>query len=86
MASIYAIHEEIMERGWSESRQAFVQSYGSESLDASNLIMPLVFLMSPTDPRMLIYLISGGQPPIAMLLLRFMRFSVLGSQKRLPDS
>ncbi|MEE8159151.1 MAG: glycoside hydrolase family 15 protein, partial [Dehalococcoidia bacterium] len=47
------IYEEIMERGWSESRQAFVQSYGSESLDASNLIMLLVFLMSPADPRML---------------------------------
>ena len=47
------IFEEIMEKGWSESRQAFVQSYGSEALDASNLIMPLVFFLSPTDPRML---------------------------------
>ncbi len=47
------IYEEIMEKGWSESRQAFVQSYGSESLDASNLMMPLVFFVSPTDPRML---------------------------------
>ena len=42
-----------MEKGWSEERQAFVQSYGSETLDASNLMMPLVFFMSPTDPRML---------------------------------
>ncbi|MCI0830092.1 MAG: glycoside hydrolase family 15 protein, partial [Chloroflexi bacterium] len=47
------IYEEIMEKGWSEDRQAFVQSYGSDTLDASNLIMPLVFFMSPTDPRML---------------------------------
>ena len=47
------IYEEIQSRGWSEKRQAFVQHYGSESLDASNLIMPLVFFMSPTDPRML---------------------------------
>jgi len=47
------IYEEIMERGWSSKRQAFVQHYGSESLDASNLMMPLVFFLSPTDPRML---------------------------------
>ncbi len=47
------IYEEILEKGWSEKRQAFVQHYGSEMLDASNLIMPLVFFMSPTDPRML---------------------------------
>jgi GH15 family glucan-1,4-alpha-glucosidase len=47
------IYEEILEKGWSEKRQAFVQHYGSDTLDASNLIMPLVFFMSPTDPRML---------------------------------
>ena len=48
-----AIYEEIQANGWNEERKAFVQHYGSESLDASNLIMPLVFFMSPTDPRML---------------------------------
>jgi GH15 family glucan-1,4-alpha-glucosidase len=48
-----AIYEEIMSKGWSEERQAFIQYYGSNSLDAANLIMPLVFFMSPTDPRML---------------------------------
>jgi len=47
------IYEEIMAKGWSTARQAFVQHYGSESLDASNLIMPLVFFLSPNDPRML---------------------------------
>ena len=47
------IYEEIQTRGWSRDRQAFVQHYGSDSLDASNLLMPLVFFMSPTDPRML---------------------------------
>jgi len=45
------IYEEIQERGWCKKRQAFVQHYGSETLDASVLIMPLVFFMSPTDPR-----------------------------------
>ena len=47
------IYEEIQIRGWNQDRQAFVQHYGSDSLDASNLLMPLVFFMSPTDPRML---------------------------------
>ena len=42
-----------MAKGWSTTRQTFVQYYGSESLDASNLIMPLVFFPSPNDPRML---------------------------------
>jgi GH15 family glucan-1,4-alpha-glucosidase len=48
-----AIYEEIMTRGWSRERQAFVQAYGSNSLDAANLIMPLVFFVSPRDPRFL---------------------------------
>ena len=48
-----AIYEEIMTRGWSDKRQAFVQAYDSETLDAANLIMPLVFFVSPTDPRFL---------------------------------
>lgn len=47
------MYEEIMQKGWSSTRQAFVQYYGSESLDASNLVMPLVFFLSPNDPRML---------------------------------
>ncbi len=47
------IYEEIMARGWSSGRQAFVQHYKSETLDAANLMMPLVFFLSPTDPRML---------------------------------
>lgn len=48
-----AIYEEIMAKGWSENRKAFVQRYGGETLDAANLMMPLVFFVSPTDPRML---------------------------------
>ncbi|WP_447963083.1 glycoside hydrolase family 15 protein [Nitrospira sp. Ecomares 2.1] len=47
------IYREIMERGWNAEIGAFVQSYDSEALDAANLIMPLVFFVSPTDPRML---------------------------------
>jgi GH15 family glucan-1,4-alpha-glucosidase len=47
-----AIYETILTRGWSDARQSFVLHFGSDSLDASNLIMPLVFFMSPADPRM----------------------------------
>ena len=45
------IFMDILEKGWSKERQAFVQCYGSDTLDASLLIMPLVLFMSPTDPR-----------------------------------
>lgn len=45
------IYEEIMTKGWNRDLQAFVQSYGSDCLDASNLMMSLVFFLSPSDPR-----------------------------------
>lgn len=47
------IYEDIMQHGWNAERRAFVQHYDSDVLDASNLIMPLVFFLSPNDPRML---------------------------------
>ncbi len=47
------IYEEIMSKGWNKEREAFVQTYGGTSLDAANLMMPLVYFLSPTDPRML---------------------------------
>ena len=47
------IYSEIMERGWNESSKSFVQYYGSDGMDASLLLMPLVFFVSPRDPRMI---------------------------------
>jgi GH15 family glucan-1,4-alpha-glucosidase len=47
------IYEEIQDKGFDEARGAFVQSYGSKSLDAANLMMPLTFFMSPNDPRVI---------------------------------
>jgi len=58
-----AIYEEIMAEGWSEERQAFVQAYGSETLDAATLVMPLTFFVSPVDPRMLSTLDAIRKPP-----------------------
>ena len=46
------IYEEIMEKGWNPDLKSFVQHYGSDALDASNLLMPLTFFISPTDPRL----------------------------------
>jgi GH15 family glucan-1,4-alpha-glucosidase len=47
------IYLEVMDKGWNEEIGAFTQYYGSDALDASLLLMPLVFFMSPHDPRML---------------------------------
>ena len=47
------IYNTIMERGWNKEIQSFVQYYDSEILDASNLMMPLIFFVSPTDPLMI---------------------------------
>jgi GH15 family glucan-1,4-alpha-glucosidase len=46
------IYETVMSQGWDPQRRTFVQHFGTTALDASNLIMPLVFFISPTDPRM----------------------------------
>ncbi|MDB5355047.1 MAG: glycosyl hydrolase, glucoamylase [Phycisphaerales bacterium] len=58
------IYLDVMEKGWSKTRQSFVQHYGSQALDASNLIMPLVFFMSPNDPRMLKTLDAISKDPL----------------------
>ena len=57
------IFEDIMENGWDSDRQAFVQSYGSGALDASVLMMPIMRLVSPTDPRMVSTLDAINKSP-----------------------
>ena len=47
------IYARIMEAGWSDERQAFVQHEGSTVLDAAVLMMPLAKFISPTDPKWL---------------------------------
>lgn len=47
------LYEEIMEKGYDQKIQSFVMHYGCDTLDAATLILPLVFFISPTDPRML---------------------------------
>jgi GH15 family glucan-1,4-alpha-glucosidase len=45
------IHQQICGQGFSRAKNSFVQSYGSEDLDASLLLMPLVGFLPPTDER-----------------------------------
>src|SRR5262249_13290047 len=47
------IHSQVNERGWNAKKKAFVQHYGTDVLDASLLLMPLVKFVAPTDPRWL---------------------------------
>jgi alpha,alpha-trehalase len=47
-----AIRDEILERGWSDARQAYAQSFDSDELDAAQLLMPIVGFLPATDERM----------------------------------
>ncbi|KAJ9157266.1 Six-hairpin glycosidase [Pleurostoma richardsiae] len=48
------LYEEIMEHGYNREMKCFVQSYENRTmLDSSILIAPLVFFISPNDPRFL---------------------------------
>ena len=47
-----AIRQAILERGWSERRQAYAQSFDSDELDAAQLLMPMVGFLPATDERM----------------------------------
>ena len=46
------IRSAIFKRGWSEKKQSFVQSFGSENLDASLLLMPTLGFIAGSDPKM----------------------------------
>jgi GH15 family glucan-1,4-alpha-glucosidase len=60
----------IMDHGWSERRGAFVQAEGSDMLDASLLLMPLVHFIAPADPRWLSTLDAIGHDLVADSLVR----------------
>jgi GH15 family glucan-1,4-alpha-glucosidase len=45
------LHREICEKGFSATKSSFVQAYGSEELDASLLLMPLVGFLPADDSR-----------------------------------
>jgi GH15 family glucan-1,4-alpha-glucosidase len=78
------IRAEIMERGFDTRRGTFTQHYGSQTLDASLLRIPLVGFLPHTDPRVL-----GTVQAIEQDLLRHglvARYDAGGSQvDGLPD-
>ncbi|MFI6489903.1 glycoside hydrolase family 15 protein [Streptomyces sp. NPDC050564] len=45
-----AVFQQIIEQGWHEKRQAFVQHFDTDVLDASLLLMPRVGFLAPRDP------------------------------------
>ncbi len=46
-----AIHAAVCTQGYSQAKHSFVQSFGSEDLDASLLMVPLVGFLPHDDPR-----------------------------------
>ena len=56
-----AITQQIMDRGWHPQRNAFVQHYDTDVLDASVLLMPLIKFIAPRDPRWLSTLDAIGE-------------------------
>ena len=47
------IHREVCDRGWDPERYTFTQSYGSQELGASLLMLPMVGFLPPKDDRVL---------------------------------
>jgi alpha,alpha-trehalase len=47
------IREAILTKGWSDRANSFAQSFGSDELDASGLMLPLVGFLPADDPRVL---------------------------------
>jgi GH15 family glucan-1,4-alpha-glucosidase len=47
------IHRDVCEKGFNHEQNAFVQSYGSQVLDASVLLLPSVGFLPARDPRVL---------------------------------
>ena len=47
----WEIKKDILDKGFNPEKGTFVQSYGSNLLDASLLTMPLVGFINPRDPR-----------------------------------
>jgi GH15 family glucan-1,4-alpha-glucosidase len=76
------IHDEICSQAYNEKLGAFVQSYGSDQLDASLLLMPMVDFLPPSDPR-----VSGTLKAIEQQLMSgglVLRYNTVKSSDGLP--
>jgi GH15 family glucan-1,4-alpha-glucosidase len=78
------IHTEVCERGFNPRVGAFTQSYGSEALDASVLVIPHFGFLPATDPR-----VVGTVKAIEKSLLRdgfVLRYATESGADGLPGS
>ena len=78
------IHTEVCERGFNQRMGAFTQSYGSEALDASVLMIPRVGFLPGSDPR-----VRGTVVAIEKDLLRdgfVLRYDTVHGTDGLPGS
>ncbi|SMG46347.1 glycoside hydrolase family 15 protein [Paraburkholderia susongensis] len=76
------IHAEVCEKAWDPERNAFMQYYGSDQLDASVLLLPMVGFLPPQDPR-----IKGTVAAIEKDLMHggfVMRYRTTGYDDGLP--
>jgi GH15 family glucan-1,4-alpha-glucosidase len=76
------IHEEVCRRAFNAALGAFAQSYGSDLLDASALLIPQVGFLPPDDPR-----VQGTITAIERRLLRnglVLRYDTAAAEDGLP--
>ncbi len=77
-----SIHQEVCGHGYDASQNAFVQSFGDATLDASLLLLPMVGFLPPDDPR-----VRGTVAAIERKLVRdglVMRYDAGSSVDGLP--
>jgi len=48
-----SIYEQVQSQGYDQERGVYIQYYGTDRLDASNLLMPMVKFVGASDPRFL---------------------------------
>jgi GH15 family glucan-1,4-alpha-glucosidase len=78
------IHSEVCERGFNPRVGAFTQSYGSEALDASVLLMPHTGFLPASDPR-----VRGTVAAVEKQLMRdgfVLRYATEAGADGLPGS
>jgi len=76
------IHDQVCEKAFDPRQGAFVQAYGSQQLDASTLLIPIVGFLPPDDPR-----VAGTIAAVERKLMRdglVLRYDTGGTDDGLP--
>lgn len=78
------IHKDVCNRGFDSEKRSFVQAYGSQALDSSLLLIPLVGFLPVSDPR-----VSGTIRAIERELMReglLLRYKTSETNDGLPGT